>query len=155
MKKGWDRYASDKGIIKKGYIKKHRNGSESGQTSKASRSDSVLSSAEGEEEEITIDSKELGRKVIDVLLNNYGTCTFKKDPELSSENIPIPEYVKVVDDGILSPDWEVRLLPTSSTSPDCPECTPDTKDLPKRRSSGSRPRAKKSRKGNTSPLWVV
>ncbi len=133
MKKGWDRYASDKGIIKKGYIKKYRNGSESRKTGQASGSDSVLGSKESKEEEVSVVFEHF--KAINV--ENNKTVSFRRFSSLGSS--PVADAY-----------WAPIQSPTSSMSPDCPECMPDTIDHPKLQKSDSRPRAKRSRKGSTS-----
>lgn len=140
MKKGWDRYATDKGIIKKGYIKKYRNGSQSRKTGQASGSDSVFSSAESKEKEVSVvyEYFKAIKESAPGSLGNNKTVTFRRFSPLGSA--PVSDAY-----------WAPTQSPTSSTSPDCLECTPDTTDHPKPQKSDSRQRAKRSRKGNTSP----
>ncbi len=52
MKKGMDRYATEKRYIQKGYLRKYRNGNPSWKTPEASSSDSVQQSREVKEIEI-------------------------------------------------------------------------------------------------------
>ncbi len=54
MKKGWDRYAIEKRYIKKGYLRKYRNGNPSWKTPEASGSNSIQQSRQKQEEIITI-----------------------------------------------------------------------------------------------------
>ena len=61
MKKGWDRYA-EKRHIKKGYFRKYRNRSESGQASKTSDCDSIQQSRESPEEEIGVEDESIRKE---------------------------------------------------------------------------------------------
>ena len=52
MKKGWDRYATEKRYKQKGYLRKYRNGNASWKTPEASGSNSLQQSGKGKEEVI-------------------------------------------------------------------------------------------------------
>jgi len=52
MKKGWDRYATKKRYIQKGYLRKYRNGNPSWKTPETSCSNSVQQSRQSQKEEV-------------------------------------------------------------------------------------------------------
>jgi len=76
MKKGWDKYANESRYIKKGYLRKYRNGSESGEARKTSGSDSVQCSGEIKEK-IDIEVK-IG---IYATVENFDTTQQPQDDE--------------------------------------------------------------------------
>lgn len=77
MKKGWDRYASEKRYVKKGYLRKYCNGSQKWEAYKTGSSDCLQQSRESQE---TIESA----------IETYGKCVILTEEVVPNE--PFQEH---------------------------------------------------------------
>ncbi len=79
MKKGWDRYATEKRYVKKGYLRKYRNGNPSWKAPEASSSNSIQQvKAIQEEEEVIIVIEDV--KPIDPIYESLALHEVTKKP---------------------------------------------------------------------------
>jgi hypothetical protein len=107
MKSGWEKYASEKRYIQKGYLRKHCDGGSGRKANQASRRDSLQQSREEEDKILR-----------DLMISSASTIKFSKEEELPSPPITRED----IDRAIQQYGTRIEITgPVVCTSPMSPE----------------------------------